>query len=47
VATRLASEICSLPIFPSMTEEQIDHVAAAVTEFSRVSATSDPQEAAY
>jgi dTDP-3-amino-3,4,6-trideoxy-alpha-D-glucose transaminase len=33
VATRLAGEICSLPIFPSMTAEQIDRVASAVTEF--------------
>jgi hypothetical protein len=30
-----------------MTEEQIDRVAAAVTEFSRMSATSDTQNSVY
>jgi len=33
-ATRLASEICSLPIFPSMTERQIERIGDAVAEFS-------------
>jgi dTDP-4-amino-4,6-dideoxygalactose transaminase len=36
VATQLAGEICSLPIFPGMTAEQIDRVASAVTEFATV-----------
>jgi dTDP-4-amino-4,6-dideoxygalactose transaminase len=32
-ATRLATRICSLPIFPAISDEQIDHVAAAVCAF--------------
>ncbi len=34
VATRLAGEICSLPIFPSMSAAQIARVAEAVCEFA-------------
>jgi dTDP-3-amino-3,4,6-trideoxy-alpha-D-glucose transaminase len=34
IATRLAAEILSLPIFPAMTPEQIERVAAAVRESS-------------
>lgn len=33
-ATRLAREICSLPVFPSMSEVQIEQVAAALAEFA-------------
>ena len=33
-ATRLAAEILSLPIFPAMTPQQIERVAAAVRESS-------------
>ena len=37
-ASALAREICSLPIFPSMTADQLDHVAEAVSEFSPAAA---------
>jgi len=33
VAERLARGVLSLPLFPGITEEQLDHVAAAVTEY--------------
>lgn len=35
VSERLAERICSLPIFPSMTEEEIDKVASAVMSFTQ------------
>ena len=34
VATRLADEVLSLPMFPGMTDEQIQRVGAAVLEFA-------------
>jgi dTDP-3-amino-3,4,6-trideoxy-alpha-D-glucose transaminase len=34
VATRLAGEICSLPIFPSMSQAEIDQVADALADFA-------------
>ncbi len=33
VAERLASESCSLPIFPAIDEQQIERIAAAVASF--------------
>lgn len=33
VATRLADQICSLPIFPGMSEAQVGHVADALRDF--------------
>lgn len=33
-ATRLAREICSLPIFPTMSDAQIEQVATALAEFA-------------
>jgi dTDP-4-amino-4,6-dideoxygalactose transaminase len=41
VAERLAGEVCSLPLFPSMTDAELAQVAAAVWEFS-----SSPDRAA-
>ena len=38
---RLAGRICSLPIFPGMTDEQIAWVAAAVAEFAPATATRE------
>lgn len=37
VAERLAAESCSLPIFPTIGEHQIERVAKAVTSFGRAS----------
>ena len=34
VSERLATESCSLPIFPSITDEELDRIAAAVLSFS-------------
>jgi dTDP-4-amino-4,6-dideoxygalactose transaminase len=34
VSERLASESCSLPIFPSITGEELDRIASAVSSFS-------------
>jgi dTDP-4-amino-4,6-dideoxygalactose transaminase len=34
VATRLAEQICSLPMFPSMLDSQIDHVVDALSGFA-------------
>jgi dTDP-3-amino-3,4,6-trideoxy-alpha-D-glucose transaminase len=34
VSERLAAESCSLPIFPSITNEELDRIAAAVSSFS-------------
>jgi dTDP-3-amino-3,4,6-trideoxy-alpha-D-glucose transaminase len=34
VSERLAVESCSLPIFPSITDEELDNIAAAVSSFS-------------
>jgi dTDP-4-amino-4,6-dideoxygalactose transaminase len=31
---RLAAESCSLPIFPSITDEELDRIAAAVSSFA-------------
>jgi dTDP-3-amino-3,4,6-trideoxy-alpha-D-glucose transaminase len=34
VSERLAAESCSLPIFPSITDEELDRIAAAASSFS-------------
>ena len=34
VSERLATESCSLPIFPSITDEELDRIAAAINAFS-------------
>ncbi len=34
ISERLAAESCSLPIFPSITDEELDRIAAAVSSFS-------------
>ncbi len=34
VAERLAGEICSLPVFPTLTDEQIERIAAGVAGFA-------------
>lgn len=34
VATRLAGEICSLPMFPGMSDSQVDRVAEALLDFA-------------
>jgi dTDP-3-amino-3,4,6-trideoxy-alpha-D-glucose transaminase len=34
VSERLAAESCSLPIFPSITDEELDRIASAVSSFS-------------
>jgi len=34
VSERLAAESCSLPIFPSITDEELDRIATAVSSFS-------------
>ena len=34
VSERLATESCSLPIFPSITDEELDRIASAVSSFS-------------
>ena len=34
ISERLAREVLSLPMYPELTEEQIDHVARAVREFT-------------
>jgi dTDP-4-amino-4,6-dideoxygalactose transaminase len=36
IAERLASEELSLPMFPELTESQIDAVASAIEEYSSV-----------
>jgi dTDP-3-amino-3,4,6-trideoxy-alpha-D-glucose transaminase len=46
VATRLAGELLSLPIFPRISEEQIEHVATAVRKASERLAPSTPAERA-
>jgi dTDP-4-amino-4,6-dideoxygalactose transaminase len=33
VAERLATEICTLPLFPAMEEQEVAHVAAAIHAF--------------
>jgi dTDP-3-amino-3,4,6-trideoxy-alpha-D-glucose transaminase len=33
-AERLAGEICSLPVFPTLTDEQIERIAAGVADFA-------------
>ena len=40
VSERLAKQICSLPLFPSMTEAESEHVAAAVLAFTEDDLTS-------
>jgi dTDP-4-amino-4,6-dideoxygalactose transaminase len=38
VSSRLARQILSLPMYPELTDESIEHVAEAVTSFSLVGA---------
>jgi dTDP-4-amino-4,6-dideoxygalactose transaminase len=35
VAERLSQEICTLPLFPTMSDEEIARVVAAVNDFDR------------
>jgi dTDP-3-amino-3,4,6-trideoxy-alpha-D-glucose transaminase len=36
VSEKLAAEICSLPLFPAMTDAEVDRVATAIVEFSEL-----------
>jgi dTDP-3-amino-3,4,6-trideoxy-alpha-D-glucose transaminase len=40
VSERLAKQICSLPLFPSMTDTELEHVAGAVLAFTEDDLTS-------
>ena len=40
VSERLAKEICSLPLFPGMTDAELDQVATAVLAFAQASTPS-------
>lgn len=40
VSERLSKEICSLPLFPSMTDAELDQVATAVLTFAEADTPS-------
>lgn len=42
VATRLAGRICSLPIFPGMLDDQVEHIVDAIASFAAAKRGSPP-----